>query len=36
VPLQDGVQLAFGTVLATYRESGSSMVTLTQVGPVDP
>lgn len=36
VPLRDGVQLAFGTVLVTYRESGTGMPTLTHVGPADP
>ena len=36
VPLRDGIQLAFGTVLVTYRESGTGMPTLTHVGPVDP
>lgn len=32
VPLHDGSQLAFGTMLATYRESGSGMPTLTHFG----
>jgi DNA-binding winged helix-turn-helix (wHTH) protein len=32
VPLHDGSELAFGTLLATYRESGSGMPTLTQFG----
>ena len=32
-PLRDGVQLAFGTVLVVYGESGSGMPTLTHVGP---
>ncbi len=36
VPLRDGIQMAFGTVLVTYRESGTGMPTLTQFGPVDP
>jgi DNA-binding winged helix-turn-helix (wHTH) protein len=31
LPLHDGSQLAFGTILATYRESGSGMPTLTHV-----
>lgn len=35
VPLRDGNQLAFGTVLVTYRESGTGMPTLTQLGPPD-
>jgi DNA-binding winged helix-turn-helix (wHTH) protein len=32
VPLRDGSELAFGTVLATYRESGSGMPTQTHLG----
>jgi len=35
-PLRNGIQLAFGTVLATYGESGSGMPTLTHAGPVEP
>lgn len=35
VPLHDGAQLAFGTVLVTYRESGLGSPTLTHVGPLD-
>lgn len=35
VPLRNGIQLAFGTVLATYGELGGDMPTLTHVGPVD-
>jgi DNA-binding winged helix-turn-helix (wHTH) protein len=33
VPLHDGSQLAFGTILATYRESGSGMPTQTHIEP---
>jgi len=36
MPLRDGIQLAFGTVLVTYGESGNGMPTLTHVGPADP
>jgi DNA-binding winged helix-turn-helix (wHTH) protein len=32
VSLRDGSELAFGTMLATYRESGSGMPTLTHFG----
>jgi DNA-binding winged helix-turn-helix (wHTH) protein len=32
VPLSDGSELAFGTMLATYCESGSGIPTLTHVG----
>jgi hypothetical protein len=35
MPLRNGTQLAFGTVLATYGESGSGMPTVTHAGPVD-
>jgi len=35
VALQEGVQLAFGTVRVTYRESRAGMPTLTQFGAVD-
>lgn len=34
-PLRHGIQLAFGTVLATYGESRSGMPTLTHAGPTD-
>ena len=33
MPLSDGTQLAFGTVLAIYGESGSGMPTVTHAGP---
>lgn len=36
MPLRNGIQLAFGTVLVTYGESGNGMPTLTHAGPVDP
>ena len=36
VPLRNGLQLAFGTVLVVYGESASGMPTLTHVGPADP
>ena len=36
MPLRDGIQLAFGTVLVIYGESGNGMPTLTHVGPADP
>lgn len=36
VPLHDGMQLGFGTVLVTYRESASAMPTVTHFGPSDP
>jgi DNA-binding winged helix-turn-helix (wHTH) protein len=36
MPLRDGIQLAFGTVLVTYSESGNGMPTLTHLGPADP
>jgi DNA-binding winged helix-turn-helix (wHTH) protein len=36
VPLRDGSEIGFGTVLATYRESDNSAPTLTHFGPVDP
>lgn len=36
LPLRDGTQLAFGTVLVTYGESRSGMPTVTHAGPVDP
>lgn len=36
MPLRDGTQLAFGTVLVTYGESRNGMPTLTHVGPADP
>lgn len=36
MPLRHGIQLAFGTVLAIYGESGDGMPTLTHAGPVDP
>jgi DNA-binding winged helix-turn-helix (wHTH) protein len=32
MPLRDGSQIAFGTMLAIYRESGSGIPTLTHVG----
>lgn len=35
MPLRDGIQLAFGTVLVTYGESGNGMPTLTHAGPAD-
>lgn len=35
VPLRNGIRLVFGTVLATYGESGNGMPTLTHVGPAD-
>jgi DNA-binding winged helix-turn-helix (wHTH) protein len=36
VRLRDGIQLAFGTVVVTYRESASGMPTVTHFGPADP
>ena len=36
MPLRNGIQLAFGTVLVIYGESGNGMPTLTHVGPADP
>ena len=36
MPLRDGIQLAFGTVLVVYGESGNGMPTLTHAGPADP
>jgi DNA-binding winged helix-turn-helix (wHTH) protein len=33
MPLRNGIQLAFGTVLVIYGESGSGMPTLTHAGP---
>jgi DNA-binding winged helix-turn-helix (wHTH) protein len=35
-PLHDGIELAFGTVLVTYRESGSGMATVTHFEPANP
>ena len=35
MPLRDGIQLAFGTVLVTYGESSNGMPTLTHVGPAE-
>jgi DNA-binding winged helix-turn-helix (wHTH) protein len=36
MPLRNGIQLAFGTVVVTYGESRNGMPTLTHAGPVDP
>ncbi|MET0280108.1 MAG: FHA domain-containing protein [Steroidobacteraceae bacterium] len=36
MPLRNGAQLAFGTVLASYGEAGSGTPTLTHVGPSAP
>jgi pSer/pThr/pTyr-binding forkhead associated (FHA) protein len=36
MPLRDGIQLAFGTVLVVYGESANGMPTLTHAGPADP
>jgi DNA-binding winged helix-turn-helix (wHTH) protein len=36
MPLRNGIQLAFGTVLVVYGESGNGMPTVTHVGPADP
>jgi DNA-binding winged helix-turn-helix (wHTH) protein len=36
MPLRNGVQVAFGTVLVIYGESGNGMPTLTHAGPADP
>jgi DNA-binding winged helix-turn-helix (wHTH) protein len=33
-PLRDGIQVAFGTVLVIYGESGNGMPTLTHAGPL--
>jgi len=35
MPLRDGIQLAFGTVLVVYGESGNGTPTLTHAGPAD-
>ena len=36
MPLRNGIQLAFGTVLVVYGESGNGMPTVTHAGPADP
>jgi hypothetical protein len=36
MPLRNGIQLAFGTVLVVYGESGNGTPTLTHAGPADP
>ena len=36
MPLRNGIQLAFGTVLVVYGESSNGMPTLTHAGPADP
>lgn len=36
IPLHDGMQLAFGTVLVTYGQTNNGMPTLTHVGPAGP
>jgi DNA-binding winged helix-turn-helix (wHTH) protein len=35
ISLRNGIQLAFGTVVVVYGESGNGMPTLTHVGPAD-
>lgn len=36
LPLRDGMEIAFGTVVVTYRESRGGTPTLTHIGPAGP